>query len=155
MHLPRRFWVRIIVYALVLGVYVLLHTIVAKEHGYTTTATLRKKTGVITAVLYGNTLRFFEKVRYRITNGIFQRSTLRYVTEIRYYFFSTYPRACLVCCLITIAVNLSWKTHSKHFQTAAERIDVITSLSTKLPWPEDSEGTFLSLTQAATCLYRT
>ena len=50
---------------------------------------------------------------------------------------------------------LSWKTHSKHFQTAAERIDVITSLSTKLPWPEDSEGTFLSLTQAATCLYRT
>ena len=50
---------------------------------------------------------------------------------------------------------LSWKTHSKHFQTAAERIDVITSLSTKLPWPEDSKGTFLSLTQAATCLYRT
>ena len=25
----------------------------------------------------------------------------------------------------------------------------------KFPWPEDSEGTFLSLTQAATCLYRT
>ena len=52
-------------------------------------------------------------------------------------------------------MNLSWKTHSKHFQTAAERIDVITSLSTKLPWPEHSEGTFLSLTQAATCQYRT
>ena len=42
-----------------------------------------------------------------------------------------------------------WKTHSKHSQTAAERIDVIISLSTKLPWPGDSEGTFLSLTQAA------
>ena len=52
-------------------------------------------------------------------------------------------------------MNLSWKTHTKHSQTAAERINVITSLSTKLPWPGDSEGTFLSLTQTATCLYRT
>ena len=138
MHLPRCFWVRIIVYALVLGVYVLLHTIVAKEHGYTATATLRKKTGV-TAVLYGNTLRFFEKGTELRT--VFFRE-VRYDTEIQYYFFSTYPRACLVCCLLTIAMNLSWKTHSKHFQTAAERIDVITSLSTKLPWPEDSKGPF-------------
>ena len=48
-------------------------------------------------------------------------------------------------------MNLYWKIHSKHSQTAAKRIDVITSLSIKLPWSRDSEGTFLSLTQAATC----